>query len=776
MSRLIICLLCCSLFVLNTTHAQNTIPLDTFMRYTDFHIHPTYKHYFRPTSAKMMQTILAKSSYNRVADVLTFDPAYRASIKDTNWTRYTNEKKPAKTRKAIQRGITSNLRNYDQAGYPEIMFVPGSILCNSYSPYEKQFALKKMNRVISSAIVTKMGLERLDSYAENNHTPLNDFMAEYYYNNMQEEEKFISTMSPQSLYFSDDTTYRKNTGYYNSIRMVRDSVELDSINRSNDYIFRNWKSSQPPPHIITPLVMSIEGAQVLYDTLSSQRRHILNPLNYSEKTVKNESFFSGTSIDTMELIHNELLRTVSTLKNLHHRLFFITLGHFAQNHVVGFAKTLDRDPENIQHRALSTITTLPRQRENLIHKGYAGFNTGVNMSDSKFKADSIGFKIVEAFLNPDSNATRFKKPTYIDVKHMDIEARIQYYYMRRNYEKKFNLKIPIIASHFGVSGETQAMAAATGLWPHFDMYSEVENIKRFYRVKMMQRYNPEKRWNYWTQSVMGGDNITSKNDSTYYMNEVLDPFDRAMYRPLDFYNDTIFNNRVYDPFKDYRVDKNKAGWYYPWSVNLFDEEIIEINKSDGIIGLLLDPRQLGAYMPNYKKNEKKFKDDFEQYKQQLTDADLQPYGISKQDLNEKEYFKTEPLIRNIFYIVQVIQQRKLEEEFYISSGKNINTTRARYPNYIADEVYTDKDPWKMISIGGDFDGLIDPIDFAPTASYIPVLRRRMIVYAWIFAQIRKDIFFNPSTKEPFISNLADSHQKMHQFFYANGATFILKYF
>ena len=440
--------------------------------------------------------------------------------------------------------------------------------------------------------------------------------------------------------------------------------------------------------------------------------------------------------------------------------------------MVGFAKSLDRDPENLQHRLLATVTGVSKFRNGIIFKEYAGFNPGISYEDTAFTADSIGLNVVKAFLDP--GTSRFKKPTYIDVKHMDVEGRIQYYYMRRRYEQQFKMPIPIIASHFAVSGENQAMAAATGLWPYFDKYREVENVSKFYRKRILKRNNAAKREDAWEDIMGEPGSIYNKNKRSYYDSETgLDSFDRAMYKPMNFIDPNYIDNKVYDPFAKFKLENDKVGWYYPWSINLFDEEIIEINKSDGILGLMLDPRQLGAFMDKYKKIKKNFGAKFRELKRQLElkPQELGKYGMTPADINENEYFKTEPLIRNLFYIVKIIRQRKKDEAAYISGGN-----KKPYDDYIEDTAFLKHDAWEFISIGGDFDGYTDPIDYASTAAYIPVLKSRMIVYAWIFAQMHKDQFNDPITGDLLITSLDDSAKKMQLIFYENGQKFIKKYF
>jgi microsomal dipeptidase-like Zn-dependent dipeptidase len=111
-----------------------------------------------------------------------------------------------------------------------------------------------------------------------------------------------------------------------------------------------------------------------------------------------------------------------------------------------------------------------------------------------------------------------KKPNriLIDIKHMSLEARKQYYYILENeYNSE---RIPILISHGGVTGVS---------WDNKPV-----SCRRKYRDCIKVTYFKPK-------GVMG----------------------------------TKFN---------------------PWSINLYDEEIRKIVRSDGLIGLNLDERILGA--------------------------------------------------------------------------------------------------------------------------------------------------------------------------------------
>ena len=780
---------------------KKSVPV-SFLRYTDFHIHPTYKHYFRYKTADEMKRILKFCRYDKEKDTIICDDTVMKEFKKVNWGKYTASKKRQK--KDRIEGNASDLRNYDQSGYPEIIYVPGSVFCNSYSPYEKQFALNELKRQISSKLVTKMGIKRLRFYSEDNHTPFNDFLAEYYYNYMQIRDTQIITESPYYLYRNNGKEGLPVTRTYRSwIKMVKDCSDLKLCLNHNDRVFTKWEQGQLSKidTIYTPMVMSIEGAQVLYDTLSGKKENILNPFIRSIKSrqvrrslkggrdsladsiyteLKNSSYnelkrkgdpsaeiiynkLENTSYNKLkrkkdpfadsiyndlkdsiynelkrrgdpfaDSVYNELLKSVNSLRNLPHRLFFITLGHFAQNHVVGFAKTLDRDPESVVHRALAVLTEMPGINRNILRKDYEGFNTGCDPADTSCYPDSIGFKVVEAFLNPDSS--KFKKPTYIDVKHMDVVARIQYYALRRELEKRYKVPIPIIASHFAVSGENQILAVATGrlkrkksnklIWrksQFFDRYAEIRNPEKFYRKQIVNN----KKWKNSFLNPPGQRWQNSPNADQFKFDSVLYKQSPVLNEPVGTYDQKAISREVRkDTIKidtnEIKIDTAKAGWYYPWSINLFDEEIVEINKSDGIIGLLLDPRQLGAFMRKYRHIKRNFGNAFEHFKKDIHKDSLSPYGLTLPEIDQIEYFKAEPLIRNIFYIVDIINQEKAAVKLYQESGGDLNAVHARYPAFTPDTDTLRKEPWDMISIGGDFDGLIDPIDFSPYSILHPI--------------------------------------------------------
>jgi len=108
--------------------------------------------------------------------------------------------------------------------------------------------------------------------------------------------------------------------------------------------------------------------------------------------------------------------------------------------------------------------------------------------------------------------------------------------------------------------------------------------------------------------------------------------------------------------------------FNPWSINLCDDEIENIVDSNGIIGLNMDQRILSGQLV------------IEAYKNRFTNRDIRNNRI---DVVE---FWTRQFALNMLSIIEVIQNS----------------------NKLPD--YKRNNPWKYISIGSDFDGMINPMD------------------------------------------------------------------
>lgn len=115
----------------------------------------------------------------------------------------------------------------------------------------------------------------------------------------------------------------------------------------------------------------------------------------------------------------------------------------------------------------------------------------------------------------------------------------------------------------------------------------------------------------------------------------------------------------------------KSDVFNPWSINLADDELVRINKSKGIVGINLDQRVLTG--------NKRLK----YYKNTLTKRFLK-CGILKRSEKIRDFW-ADQIVLNILGIVKAMVNGAQNEE-----QKN--------------------NAWGCISIGSDFDGMIDSVD------------------------------------------------------------------
>lgn len=128
-------------------------------------------------------------------------------------------------------------------------------------------------------------------------------------------------------------------------------------------------------------------------------------------------FNSGLSIFGKITDEDEILKNIYKVKKLSKPPMFITFSHNFNNDFCGHAPSLQ------------PLGFLVDQSVNLD----LGFS-------------ELGFKVLNTLLNQ-SNGKRI----YIDVKHMSLKSRLQYY----NFiEKKYNNSVPVIVSHGAVTGQS----------------------------------------------------------------------------------------------------------------------------------------------------------------------------------------------------------------------------------------------------------------------------------------------------------------------------------
>lgn len=187
------------------------------------------------------------------------------------------------------------------------------------------------------------------------------------------------------------------------------------------------------------------------------------------------------------------------------------------------------------------------------------------------------------------------------MKHMDVQARAQYINFVNTWNARISKeedRIPLIISHAAVSGKNFKQLELTGTCPYGDRYSEILYPKFFY-------------------------------DS--------------------------LNFHCISSFQDSLLLKN-IGWFHPFSINMYDEEIKSVYASSGIIGITLEERVLGTGKSNYNNVHYKKLYRFLRNKN-YTEEDIWKLRI------------TEPFMRNLLYI--------LEKSGYANEPKSWNSYFSR---------------------------------------------------------------------------------------------------
>jgi hypothetical protein len=602
-------------------------------RFVDFHSHTSLKNYYsfipRPEDANQ-----------RYMDALGL-LNYRAG-------GYSN-------------GKHSGIGDYDQATFTQLEQGNASIICTSLYAMEKQgvstgkvpvigwgnFNLVAPSlRWVNAKFVTKMSNERQVVVNEPGNSSFNELTAEL---------RFLQHQCRLSEH-SD----------HKPVRIAQTNADL------NDPAYIN-------------LVLTVEGGHGFFGLSNST----LSEIN---------KFAPG------EAAKNEVVQNIRQLKRQYH-IFFVTPAHLFWNQVAGHARGLDIILGGDLARTLFTKAMWKQQfsvvdgkeGEGILNGPYQKHYTQEEVNAIKdidpahcyctedlTSRTDFGWTVIETLLDKDHD---FKDPTYIDMRHMDVKARIEYidYVMKHN--ASHSKKIPLIVSHAGVSGKSQSFAKFFGLCPFNDDYREYkqgfDKQADFYRMP---------RHNFWTKPV---------TPIPYRLEDV----DRLM---------------------------ETLGWFHPMSNNLFNEEIEAVFQTHGIIGLTFDERALGMDRPNY---------------HSIADLDDQRFAAYRTffsgDMDLETYDKlliAEPFVRNMFYIVSHAAPKR-------------QVTLAQ---------------WRIVSIGSDFDGIMNPIDICPTTSDIPAFFRFLNHYLPYYDKLingRRSVLAGE-----------DPEKLMRMVFYENGESFIKTWF
>ena len=257
---------------------------------------------------------------------------------------------------------------------------------------------------------------------------------------------------------------------------------------------------------------------------------------------------------------------------------------------------------------------------------------------------NIGKSLIEACYNM-KNHKEEARPILIDIKHLGLKSRQDLYALRKEIFEGRTL--PLIASHMGVTGYS---------------INEWKNAIKRENCKM-----------YTSESVRAV-SVETTRKSCGKWGSFLN-------------NDFSFN---------------------PWSINMMDEDIVEVLESGGIIGMSLDVRILGfqAEIGLNFAGESEF----------LSTSDFQTHfpDIGIKNLPVKP---TESMVSETESWLVPTKEDRHPLAFCFNIVHIVNTALLK----------TDiKEPWLQICIGSDFDGLIEPLKISPDISSLQELETNML--------------------------------------------------
>lgn len=174
----------------------------------------------------------------------------------------------------------------------------------------------------------------------------------------------------------------------------------------------------------------------------------------------------------------------------------------------------------------------------------------------------------------------------------------------------------------------------------------------------------------------------------------------------------------------------KGTKFNPWSINIYDEEIKKIVDSNGLIGLNLDQRILGAKQKKPKERDEFFSPD------EFNKSDFRLHllrSISSWDpadlLPDEDRQGQEIRQRLLYCLMQIINNPERRTDFNSINREIINLYDMLRQRPVSDKGIKHlcnnilhivrvggEEAWKHIFIGSDFDGLINPVDSCKEAT------------------------------------------------------------
>ncbi len=193
---------------------------------------------------------------------------------------------------------------------------------------------------------------------------------------------------------------------------------------------------------------------------------------------------------------------------------------------------------------------------------------------------------------------------------------------------------------------------------------------------------------------------------------------------------------------------------YPFSINLYDEEIKTICDLGGMIGITLEERVLGGY--------------------------IQAKTRKKNIVREVKQRKSTPAIDSV--VISIKKEKRDNRSFHLTDKEALDLLILDYRSvepflqnlfHIIDKSGNKERVWDRICLGSDLDGIIDPLDIIPTASQYPYFRKRLQQCIPIFFEL-DDAPGRDFTA--YFRNVPDMEAKLDKLFYYSLRNFVIKNF
>lgn len=326
--------------------------------------------------------------------------------------------------------------------------------------------------------------------------------------------------------------------------------------------------------------------------------------------------------------------------------------------------------------------------------GLAG--AGVNPVAGGFNPGGDGLSAVgRDFIRTAVAETNGEKRILIDLKHMSLRARLDFYALRRQMiEEEHHAPFPLIATHMGMTGLSldDAIAAPDGGCLKFD-----------------------------------------EDDNCFELDYITDA-------------ERLAGFVVRTPVNPDGVSLR----FNPWSINLYDEEVGDIVQSGGLLGFSFDSRILGNEVVDRERFSKRERNplrsivgiDFA-HEIDFGDGRIGYRSQNLTDFADRRYPDT-PFITLPFNSSDEI---KLHTDLMALCQNIVHAVRVGGPQ-----------TWNCICIGSDFDGLINAIDFVPDASAVPDMKDRFRQYLTGMVTALNGFIDEQATGETKLSIPADFYE------------------